>query len=97
MSLHGFISVFSAYTMMLRDFVTVSQLDYVPLTSVRFDACQRVQCALLNITDDDTVERTETFSVALLRSPDLDSRIHLSTANASVFIIDNDGELCMCK
>ena len=50
MSLHDFISVFSVifsmvtYTMMLRDFVTVSPLDYVPLTSVRFDACQRVQC-----------------------------------------------------
>ena len=74
----------------------MSLLDYVPLTSVRFDACQRVQCALLNITDDYTVEQTETFSVALLRSPDLDSRIYLSTANASVFIIDNDGELCAC-
>ena len=44
------------------------------------------------IENDEKIEETESFSATLERTPDLDDRILLSPVDATISIIDDDGE-----
>ena len=58
---------------------------------MRFGPCDHQECVDINIVDDQTEEKTETFEVTLERTSDLDDRITLIPVNALIEIRDNDG------
>ena len=49
-----------------------------------------VRCSYLTLLDDDILEGPETFLIALSSE---DEDVHVTTANATVVILDNDGIL----
>lgn len=58
---------------------------------LKFGVGQHMSCSNVSIVKDDDIEPSETFTVSLLRSPDLDPRIVLNPDIATVEILDNDG------
>ena len=63
----------------------------------RFSANQRRLCVTISIVDDMVVEQRESFSITLERTPDLNSRITLSSDSAEVVIPNNDGEMVVAR
>ena len=43
--------------------------------------------------NDEELEKTESFTVTLERTPDLDSRIILASVNADIEIIDDESKI----
>ena len=67
-------------------------MDYGAVsTTFTFAACETRQCDNISIVDDVTLEMTESFSVTLERTPDLNSRITLNPVDGDINILDNDG------
>ena len=70
--------------------------DYesVTATTTFMPYYNKVQCTMLNITDDRIVEPLEEYlTVNLERTHDLDFRIQLNDTIATITIMDNDGRL----
>ena len=61
--------------------------------NLNFNACKERACAYISIMDDDIVEKSESFTISLERTTDLDSRISLSSERGEVTILDDDGML----
>ena len=71
----------------------MSPLDYDKVSTIlTFNKCDTQQCTEIPIVDDMMEELTESFSLTLERTPDLDSRITLDPVDGVVEITDNDGE-----
>ena len=67
-------------------------MDYGTLSTIlMFDTCEIRQCDNISIVDDVTLEMTESSSVTLERTPDLNSRITLNPVDGDINILDNDG------
>ena len=64
-------------------------MDYssVP-TPLKFDSCETRQCTNITIMNDMLVENTESFSVTLVRTADLDTRITLDPDVGEIVITD---------
>ena len=60
---------------------------------LKFEVGQTISCSNVSIVKDDDIEPSETFTVNLLRLPDLDPRIALNPNTATVEVLDNDGML----
>ena len=56
-------------------------------------ACETRHCVEVTIVNDEELEKTESFTVTLERTPDLDSRIILASVNADVEIIDDESKI----
>ena len=66
-------------------------MDYGALsTTLMFDTCETRQCDNISVVDDVTLEMTESFSVTLERTPDLNSRITLDPVNGKMYIDDDN-------
>ena len=61
-------------------------------TVLAFEACEQLNCVELNIVDDLTVERSESFAVTLERTNDPAPMIEFNPMDAVIEIRDNDGE-----
>ena len=73
--------------------IVVAPVDYEALsTNLMFAACEKRRCVNVTIVDDTIVEPCEIFYVTLERVPDLNSRISLSSMDAMIEIIDDDGK-----
>ena len=73
---------------------SVSLLDYGAVsTLLMFDSCDTRQCTNISIINDVFTEDTESFSVSLVRTSELDPRITLDPAVGEIEITDNDGLL----
>ena len=59
-------------------------------TLIRFDSCQIRNCMSMPIEDDDVVEETETVTIRLERTVDLDNRITIGVSSGVIEIMDND-------
>ena len=72
--------------------LSVTPLDYGELLDapVVFPPCANKSCVDIPIVDDDVLENSELFNVALERNG-LDGRITLDPVDGMVEIIDNDG------
>ena len=67
-------------------------MDYGAISTILIlDTCETRQCDNISIVDDVTLEMTESFSVTLERTPDLNSRITLNPVDGDINILDNDG------
>ena len=67
-------------------------MDYDHISKIMaFDACDTRKCTEILIVDDTIVETTESFSLILERTSDLDSRIRLDPVDRDVKITDDDG------
>ena len=70
----------------------VVSIDYGGVSStLMFAACESRQCENLTIIDDATLELTESFTVTLERTLNLNSRITLNPVDRDIEILDNDG------
>ena len=73
-------------------FIAVWGADYTSLSAVlMFESCENRTCVQLEVVDDTTAERRETFNITLERTPNLDNRIFLYSVNGVVTIGDDDG------
>ena len=71
----------------------MSNRDYLDLSAViTFEDCETIKCQQLVLIDDESVEETETLSIVLSSSPDLDPIIRLNVTETRVFITDDDCE-----
>ena len=61
-------------------------------TTLPFAACERRSCVNIPITNDDTLENTESFFVNLNRNG-LDSRITLDPTRGEIEILDDDDSM----
>lgn len=59
-------------------------------TTVTFEECDRRHCFDISITDDEMVEKRESFTVLLNRTAHLDSRVELERVISTVVITDTD-------
>ena len=57
---------------------------------IRFSPCQRSNCAVVTIEDDDVVERTERVVIRLERTDDLNNRIAIGVSSG-VIQVEDDG------
>lgn len=57
-----------------------------------FKKCETIKCQEINITNDETHENLEMFSVELHALAELDPRIIVNPNYVEVLITDNDGE-----
>ena len=57
-------------------------------TPLKFDSCETRQCTNITIMNDMLVENTESFSVTLVRTADLDTRITLDPDVGEIVITD---------
>ena len=57
---------------------------------IRFSPCERSSCAVVEIEDDDVVERTERVVIHLERTDDLSSRIRIGVSSG-VIEVEDDG------
>ena len=75
-------------------FDLVSGDDYVALSDsvVEFADCNRTKCVTISIVNDLELEKTETFTITLRRSPGLGRSISLGTVEAEIQISDNDSQ-----
>ena len=72
--------------------VTGSPSDFTPLSStVTFELDVSQKCVNINITDDETVEDTESFTAVMERTARLDSRVHLGQTTTTIQITDCNG------
>ena len=62
-------------------------------TLIMFGSCDTRQCISISIVNDGILENTESFSVTLRRTSDLDSRITLDPAVGEIDITANNGLL----
>lgn len=76
----------------------VSPSDYATIQStiVTFNACDARRCVDISITNDNNVEKSEMFTVALSKTPGLDSRVSLDSPTTSIQITDVDGRCLYC-
>ena len=58
---------------------------------VTLGACATKACVDIDIINDRTAEKLESFTVTLGRTPSLDSRISLINVEAHIMITDDDG------
>ena len=74
-------------------YFTASLMDYGALsTLLMFAACDTQSCVNVFITNDDTLENTESFFVSLNRNG-LDSRITLAPIRGEIEIVDDDDSM----
>ena len=70
-------------------------MDYGSVdTTLPFAACERRSCVNIPITDDDTLENTESFFINLDRNG-LDSRIRLNPTRGEIEILDDDDSIVL--
>ena len=68
-------------------------MDYGSVdTTLLFAACESQSCVNVSITNDDTLENTESFFVNLNRNG-LDSRITLDPTRGEIEILDDDDSM----
>ena len=68
-------------------------MDYGAVdTTLPFAACESQSCVTIPITNDDTLENTESFFVNLNRNG-LESRIRLDPTRGEIEILDDDGSI----
>ena len=68
-------------------------MDYGSVdTTLQFDACEMRSCVNVSITNDDTLENTESFFVNLERNG-LDNRITLDPTRGEIEILDDDDSM----
>ena len=56
-----------------------------------------MECLRVDIVDDYSVEKRESFSISLVRTENLDDRITISPESGRVTIEDDDGECNICN
>ena len=67
----------------------VASMDYTAVSALMmFDSCDTRQCMEIAIMNDGILENTESFSVTLVRTPDLDPRITLDPVTGETKITD---------
>ena len=76
-----------------EDFVPVNESDNI----VTFSRNNVLKCLRVDIVDDNSVEKTESFSISLERTENLDGRIRISPDRGRVTIEDDDGECNICN
>ena len=73
---------------------TESPSDYRAVSKlVTMPPCQTLKCEAVVIVNDVVLEETETFSIGLYRTANLDPRIILAPVNSTVQIVDRDSTL----
>lgn len=69
-------------------------MDFILETDrLKFEVGQIKSCGNVSIVKDDYIEPSETFTINLLRLPDLHPKITLNPDIARVEVLDNDGML----
>ena len=75
--------------------------DFVPVNEtagiVTFSRNDPTKCLRVDIIDDYSVEKRESFSISLERTENLDERIRISPDRGTVTIEDFDGECNICN
>ena len=67
-------------------------MDYGALSTIlTFDTCETRVCAMISIMNDAIPEGTESFTVTLEGTPELDDRITLDPVDGEIQISDGDG------
>ena len=70
----------------------VAPVDYGAVSALLiFNSCESRHCIDILITNDEVLEDTESFSVTLVKTADLDPRITLDPVTGETKITDNDG------
>ena len=78
--------IYTSFSVSLMDYGAVSTL-------LMFDSCETQKCTNITITNDVLKEDSESFSVSLVRTSELDTRITLDPAVGEIEITANDGLL----
>ena len=90
----GLCTVCSLCTLSLHylvNYYPATSKDYGAVSSfLRFNSCQNRSCVNVSITNDMVVENSESFSITLERTDDLDSSIILNPVVGEIEITDND-------
>ena len=75
--------------------------DFVPVNEtvgiVTFSRNDILNCLRVDIVNDNSVEKRESFSINLKRTENLDERIRISPDRGTVTIEDDDGECNICN
>ena len=79
-------------------FFLVSRHDYTPpVNPVRFPACENQYCAEMEITNDNVLEKDESFTLSLMKSEGISNEIQLQPDVMEITIRDEDGTFIFCS